>query len=597
MDRRNLVKTIIAGTSSILVGKVYGEDSIKSIIPSNMERNLSINNSVSKLSSNLSGYDGAKFIGRCPDIDNLKKIIPQFSGQKIDVVSFYAEDNVKSTGGGEFYAVQSKDLAEKSGIVIRADENWCWIRVDSVSTNIWPIEWLGIRIGSPEHGEKNSNILQESVVNNYRVELVFPSGMTYLKPGIIKIPGNWAGVLRGSNTRYCIIMPSEDPKDPDVILIEYNTEKQFSWGLRIENLSFNGNHFTLSAFRLTNVSYVYTNNLQIYSFRGCALWLDKVQDSVFEATNIQESGYSAGNITDNTLTTHPALFLTSTINKDICNMIRFNNCQIENNNCSPYVRIDSGIGLMFTQTHAEIREPKQWGQRDFLEIENADVQILEHAGSRFRNAIIIKGYGVTTVSGGRSLGGDITAIAENKKGTLALSNCRVNRINISAYNGHHQFSNVAATDVILKKIAGSIRWFGGVITSLSVNGSTNSSLGVHFDGVTVSKDVIFIDNQDIKTSSHSFINSTVIGNMTFDCINGIYYSNNIIGSENISMGQRIFVPSHIRIIYGNSAPTSGDFNQGDRVINNSPSAGGWDGWRCVEAGKPGVWKGYGKISD
>lgn len=597
MDRRNLVKTIIAGTSSILVGKVYGEDSIKSIIPSNMERNISINNSVSKLSSNLSGYDGAKFIGRCPDIDNLKKIIPQFSGQKIDVVSFYAEDNVKSTGGGEFYAVQSKDLAEKSGIVIRADENWCWIRVDSVSTNIWPIEWLGIRIGSPEHGEKNSNILQESVVNNYRVELVFPSGMTYLKPGIIKIPGNWAGVLRGSNTRYCIIMPSEDPKDPDVILIEYNTEKQFSWGLRIENLSFNGNHFTLSAFRLTNVSYVYTNNLQIYSFRGCALWLDKVQDSVFEATNIQESGYSAGNITDNTQTTHPALFLTSTINKDICNMIRFNNCQIENNNCSPYVRIDSGIGLMFTQTHAEIREPKQWGQRDFLEIESADVQILEHAGSRFRNAIIIKGYGVTTVSGGRSLGGDITAIAENKKGTLALSNCRVNRINISAYNGHHQFSNVSATDVILKKIAGSIRWFGGVITSLSVNDSTNSSLGVHFDGVTVSKDVIFIDNQDIKTSSHSFINSTVIGNMTFDCINGIYYSNNIIGSEKISMGQRIFVPSHIRIIYGNSAPTSGDFNQGDRVINNSPSAGGWDGWRCVEAGKPGVWKGYGKISD
>jgi hypothetical protein len=597
MNRRGLVKTIIAGTSGILVGKAYAAENVRSIVSNSVKNEISVNNSVSLLSSKLSEYDGAKYIGRCPDIDNLRKITPQFSGQKIDVVSFYAADSLKSSGGGEFYAAQSKDLKEKSGIVIRVDENWCWIRVDSVSTNIWPIEWLGIRIGSPKYGEENSNILQESVINNYRVELVFPSGITYLKPGVLKIPGNWAGVFRGSNTRYCVIMPSEDPKDPNVILIEYNTEKQFSWGLRIENLSFNGNHFTLSAFRLTNVSYVYTNNLQIYSFHGCALWLDKVQDSVFEATNIQESGYSAGDITDNAQTTHPALLLTSTIKKDICNMIRFNNCQIENNNCSPYVRIDNGIGLMFAQTHAEIREPKQWGKRDFLEIGNADVQIIEHAGSRFRNAILIKGYGVTTVSGGRSLGGDITTIAEGKKGTLALSNCRVNNIKISSYSGNHQFSNITATNVILNNTYGSVRWFGGAITSLSVNDSPPTSFGVHFDGVTVSKDVIFMENQGIKKSSHSFINSTVLGNMIFNCTNGIYYGNNIIGSENIAMEQKISVPSNIRTMYGSAIPISGSFNLGDRIVNSAPTAGGWDGWRCVEAGTPGVWKGYGKISD
>lgn len=597
MNRRGLVKTIIAGTSGILVGKAYSADNVRSIVSNNVENELSVNNSVSLLSSKLSEYDGAKYIGRCPDIDNLRKITPQFSGQKIDVVSFYAADSLKSSGGGEFYAAQSKDLKEKSGIVIRVDENWCWIRVDSVSTNIWPLEWLGIRTGSIQYGEQNANILQESMVNNYRVELVFPSAMTYLKPGVIKIPGNWAGVLRGSNTRNCIIRPSEDPKNPNTILIEYNAEKNFSWGLRIENLSFDGNNFTLSALRLTNVAYVYTNNLQIYSFRGCNLWLDKVQDSVFEATNIQDGGYSSGDPSDNTNTTHPALLLTSTIKNDACNMLRFNNCQIENNKCSPYIRIDNGIGLMFNQTHAEIRDQNKWGKMDFMEIDSADVQISEHAGSRFRNAILIKGYGITSATGGRSLGGDIITAAIGKRGTLALSNCNVRKIDISAYNGNHQFSNVTATDVILNKTAGSIRWFGGAIASLSVHGTVNPALGVHFDGVIVSKNVIYSDDQGNVKTSHSFINSTVLGDMIFNCTNGIYYGNNIIGNESIAMEQKISVPSNIRTMHGSAAPISGSYNQGDRIVNSAPTAGGWDGWRCVEAGTPGEWKGYGKISD
>lgn len=597
MNRRDLVKTIIAGTSGILVAKSYAAETVKSIESNSTEQDLSSSNNLSVLSSKLSGYDGAKYIGRCPDIDTLRKITPQFPGQKIDVVSFYSTNDIKSTGGGEFYSARSKDLKEKNGIVIRVDETWCWIRVDSVSTNIWPIEWLGVRIGSPQYGEDNSNILQESMVNNYRVELIFPSGVTYLKPGILRIPGNWAGVLRGSNTRNCIISPSEDPKNPDVILLEYNHEKIFSWGLRIENISFDGNNYTLSALRISNVGYIYTNNLQIYSFHGCNLWLDKVQDSVFEATNIQDGGYSTGDVSDNSQTTHPALLLTSTIKNDACNMIRFNNCQIENNKCSPYVRIKSGIGLMFTQTHAEVRDQNQWAKRDFLEVDNADVQIIEHAGSRFRNAVLIKGYGATTISGGRALGGDIKTLAEGKRGNISLSNCRVGNIIISAYYGNHQFSNVYAADVILNKTAGSIRWFGGSIGQLSVNGSVNPSLGVHFDGVIVSKDVYFNDKLNDRKLSHSFINSTVLGNVIFNCINGVYYANNVAGKELIGAEQKISIPSNVRTIYSNAVPTSGSYNQGDRVINTLPIAGSWDGWRCVESGSPGVWKGYGKISD
>lgn len=40
---------------------------------------------------------------------------------------------------------------------------------------------------------------------------------------------------------------------------------------------------------------------------------------------------------------------------------------------------------------------------------------------------------------------------------------------------------------------------------------------------------------------------------------------------------------------------SQQFYVGDRVVNSAPTAGGYEGWVCVTAGKPGTWKGYGLI--
>lgn len=48
-------------------------------------------------------------------------------------------------------------------------------------------------------------------------------------------------------------------------------------------------------------------------------------------------------------------------------------------------------------------------------------------------------------------------------------------------------------------------------------------------------------------------------------------------------------------MYGTQSPTTGTFYAGDRVINTSPTAGGYEGWICTLAGSPGTWKGYGLI--
>lgn len=51
----------------------------------------------------------------------------------------------------------------------------------------------------------------------------------------------------------------------------------------------------------------------------------------------------------------------------------------------------------------------------------------------------------------------------------------------------------------------------------------------------------------------------------------------------------------VRVTTGTAAPTTGTWARGDKVINSTPSAGGFAGWVCVTAGTPGTWKGYGAI--
>jgi hypothetical protein len=48
--------------------------------------------------------------------------------------------------------------------------------------------------------------------------------------------------------------------------------------------------------------------------------------------------------------------------------------------------------------------------------------------------------------------------------------------------------------------------------------------------------------------------------------------------------------------FGTSAPTSGTWAQGVKVINRYPAAGGHMGWVCVVGGTPGTWKTFGPVT-
>ena len=75
------------------------------------------------------------------------------------------------------------------------------------------------------------------------------------------------------------------------------------------------------------------------------------------------------------------------------------------------------------------------------------------------------------------------------------------------------------------------------------------------------------------------------------------YFRNALGSVN---GKGIvgawweFEQSRIKY-YAASPPTTEAWLIGDKVLNNNPTAGSFEGWVCTASGTPGTWKGYGAI--
>lgn len=88
-----------------------------------------------------------------------------------------------------------------------------------------------------------------------------------------------------------------------------------------------------------------------------------------------------------------------------------------------------------------------------------------------------------------------------------------------------------------------------------------------------------------------------------DSANAITYANvapgNTVSAWNDGVNNyvKMLMPGdRLNIIYASSTPVSGSYVIGDIVYNTAPSAGGFVGWVCTQAGSPGTWKTFGVIS-
>jgi hypothetical protein len=53
----------------------------------------------------------------------------------------------------------------------------------------------------------------------------------------------------------------------------------------------------------------------------------------------------------------------------------------------------------------------------------------------------------------------------------------------------------------------------------------------------------------------------------------------------------------VDFMMGTAPPTTGTYKLGDKITNTNPTAGGYQGWTCITAGTPGIWKGFGLIQN
>lgn len=167
----------------------------------------------------LSGFDGYKFIGACPDVKTLMTIKPEFAGQKIFLTSWHdASGGTLPAGGGVFSAVKSTALKTDGGTQFSGPEGWCWVRVNDGTTV--DARWFGVTADGNACGDNIANAI-DYIIHQGGV-LSFPAG--HINFGLYRVKVDWSKEIKpftlegqGSSTIF-----SFDNIDPPVRPINKN---------------------------------------------------------------------------------------------------------------------------------------------------------------------------------------------------------------------------------------------------------------------------------------------------------------------------------------------------------------------------------------
>lgn len=152
------------------------------------------------LRQNLGSGEGFKYIGQVASYAALKTVIPERSGQRILLASYYANE---STGGGEFVARAGTATDDGGTICVpTGSSTWYWQRVGVVD---FDVTWFGaIGDSNTANTETNTTAIQKAIdaaASAGLARVKFPQssgfyacGTIYVKPGVSLVG---AGRTRG----------------------------------------------------------------------------------------------------------------------------------------------------------------------------------------------------------------------------------------------------------------------------------------------------------------------------------------------------------------------------------------------------------------
>ena len=429
--------------------------------------------------------------------------------------------------------------------------------------------------GADPTGTNDSTAAIQAALNSGTRLVYLPNG-DYKTTAPLTVQANSGTEILGGSALKKTVIHAEMPASPatDDAAIQYLATGGTNFaGLTIRNIHLIGNLPGRHGIRIQDSAYVLIENCIIEQFHGAGLLLDKVQDSSFNNLSIQQCGRTSGNynligdVTNNALTQYSALTLVSSVQGDHCNMLRFNDMQIEANLVSPYVWVKdpSVIGIYFNNLHAEVRLQTQWNLFDLFRLDGGDYEFYGIASSRFRNGFLFYGYGYSRFANSRDLG-NVRHMQANVNGSFAMTNCRLNDLSWTALGGPSQFVNCVMRDINIDYPAAGPTVFANCVAEdvvIQFAGAPHS--GVRFVNCMLAT----------YTAAQTAVDQVLVDSVVTGPISSL------AGGS-----------SHVRT-YGTSAPVGGNWPRGAVVWNTAPVSGGYAGWICVAS--PSTWKQFGKI--
>jgi hypothetical protein len=420
--------------------------------------------------------------------------------------------------------------------------------------------------------------------------IVVPEG-NYLITGPLVIPhntGKWILGLGGAKA----VQLSVFMNDPTRAVIEYTAPVPGDpnhRGCVLQNLHLIGNGSDCHGVYLQQVSYPLLENVLIEGFDGAALLLDKCQDGSFNNVALVDCGRTHGNPSVNADTDYSALHMISTIPGDNNNMLRFNDCQIENNRVSPYVTVHGtgAIGLWFDRIHAE----NATGQvRDFLRTTGGDIHFSGMALTpTFRQGFLFEGGGNITFSDCRQI---ISVVGPaNVDGYIRMSNVWCGGpLSWTALHGNSFFVNCTIGNVTISYPAGGPTIF----TACSLGNVSVDNNGFGDSGVRFFNCVMTGYTTAVTATDQWLVDCIVNGNLTAAAVSSRVENNQVTGTKTPNIVESSYIP-YVKTIYAAAAPTGGAWSVGDKVWNSAPPLKGPVGWVCTAAGSPATWTPFGEF--
>jgi Pectate lyase superfamily protein len=448
-----------------------------------------------------------------------------------------------------------------------------------------------------EFGARNNGTTDCTEAFNAALES--PARLVVVPPGFYRITapliipcntGKWILGLGGAKSVALTVDIRGGDRNRAAIEYRHDAERRPNFaGCVLQNLHLMGNSSICHGVHLQDVSYPRLENVLIEGFDGAGLLIDKCQDGSFNNVALVDCGRTRGNTANNEDTEFAALHLVSTLTGDHCNMLRFRDCQIENNRVSPYVWIDDTgpIGIWFDRIHAENASAP--GERDFLRSQGGDCQFSGIAAAGFREGFLLEGYGDNSFSDCRQI---ISVIGpRNVVGSIRMSNVNCGRLSWTSLAGRSYFINSRIGDV-------EIGWPAqgpSVFTACSLGEVRIHHAGAGHAGIRFLNCDLRGYATDSAARDQWLVDCSVSGDVSALASDSRLENNEILGSAKINRSDSSFIPN-LKTVYDTAPPRAGSWRVGDKVWHSSPAPDGCIGWVCVETGWPGVWKEFGRIS-